>query len=92
MKKIIVILLCVIVASGAGLYTRPSYILIGQLNWIDVITKGYNLGSVPKFFTQGMIDESFFWVLKFAGVGLLLGIVVSLILGGGSKKAKSSKK
>lgn len=92
MKKLIAILLCVIAATGAGLYTRPSYILIGQLNWLDVITKGYNLGSVPKFFTQGMIDESFYWVLKFAGAGLILGIIVSVILGGGSKSKSTKKK
>jgi hypothetical protein len=37
-----------------------------------------------------MIDESFIWVLKFSGIGLLLGIVTSMILN--SKSSKKNKK
>jgi hypothetical protein len=55
-----------------------------------VLTKGYYVGSLPKLFTQNMIDESFFWVLKFSGIGLLLGIVTSMILN--TKTSKKSKK
>lgn len=95
MKKLFVILICSLFAGLAGLYTRPSYILVGQLDWLDVVTKGYYVGSLAKFFTQGMIDESFFWVMKFAGSGLALGIIVTFILGegkGSSKGSKGSKK
>jgi hypothetical protein len=90
MRKLIAIFICIFVLTSIGLYTRPSYILIGQINWIDVLTKGYYVGSIPKIFTQNMIDESFIWVLKFSGVGLILGIVVSVILN--SKAPKKSKK
>jgi hypothetical protein len=92
MRKVIVIFICLLASTGAGLLTRPSYILIGQLNWIDVITKGYNLSVLPKFFSQGMIDESFFWVMKFSAAGLILGIIVALILGGGKKSSAKKKK
>lgn len=91
MKNILIVILCVIFAAFAGLYTRPSYILVGQLDWMDVITKGYFLSTIPKFFTQGMIDESFYWVLKFSGAGLVLGVLVTLLSSGG-KTPKSKKK
>jgi hypothetical protein len=90
MKRFLAILLCVLFFVFAGLYTRPSYILIGQLNWIDVLTKGYFLGSVRQLFTQGMVDESFFWVLKFSAAGLFLGILMAFLID--SKKSKKSKK
>jgi cellobiose-specific phosphotransferase system component IIC len=92
MKKLISIFLCTSAGTLAGLITRPSYTLIGQLNWQDVITKGQFLGSIPKFFTQSMIDESFFWVLKFSGSGLILGVIVSIMLGGTSKGSKKKAK
>lgn len=92
MRKILSILLCTTTGVIAGLITRPSYTLIGQLNWQDVITKGYFLGSIPKFFTQSMIDESFFWVLKFAVSGLVLGTVVAFMLAGGTKASKKKAK
>ncbi len=92
MKKLLSILLCTAAGTLAGTITRPSYTLIGQLNWQDVLTKGYFLGSIPKFFTQSMIDESFFWVLKFAGSGLILGVIISLMLGSSSKSPKKKAK
>jgi len=92
MKKFLSILLCTITGTTAGVITRPSYTLIGQLNWQDVLTKGYFLGSIPKFFTQSMIDESFFWVMKFSGSGLILGVVLALMLSGGSKASKKKAK
>lgn len=91
MKRILVISLCVLFAAAAGLYTRPSYILIGQLDWKDVLTKGYFVSTIPKFFTASMLDESFFWVLKFAGAGLILGLIIALFFMG-SIKVKSKKK
>lgn len=92
MKKIIVILICIFAAGFAGIYTRPSYILIGQLNWLDVISKGYYVGSVARFFTQSMIDDSFMWVLKFVAGGFTTGLLVSFFVGDQKKKSQSKSK
>lgn len=92
MKKLFVIIICIFAAGLAGIYTRPSYILIGQLNWIDVVTKGYYVGSISRFFTQSMIDDSFNWVLKFAAGGLTTGLLVSFFVGDKKKKSSGSAK
>ncbi len=92
MKKIIVILLVTITATGAGLYFRPSYPLIGQLDWWNVLTKGYFVGSISGFFSQGFIDESFWYVMRYTMGGLILGLMFALMTGKGSKSSGSSKK
>lgn len=92
MRKFIIILLFFIIGGFAGVYTRPSYFLIGQLNWVDVVTKGYSLSVIPKMFTMSMVDESFYHVLKFALGGSGLGLIAILVLGTGGKKSKASKK
>jgi hypothetical protein len=92
MRKLLVIIICVLASTYAGLVTRPSYILIGQLNWIDVLTKGYYVGSIPKVFTQSMLDESFYWLLKFQISGFLLALISIVLLGGKTKTSKSKKK
>jgi hypothetical protein len=50
-----------------------------------VLTKGYFVGSIQKFFSQGMIDESFYFVMKFTGGGLAAGIILAILFGGKSK-------
>ena len=86
------ILICFLAAAGAGLLTRPSYLLVGQLNWMDVLTKGYYVGSISRFFTQSMIDESFFWVLKFGAAGIVLGLVLTMISSDSKSAGKTKKK
>ena len=86
MKRLLIILLALILSTAIGLYFRPSYIIIGQLNWLNVLTKGYFVGSIQRFFSQGMIDDSFYFVMKFSGAGLVSGIVVAFFLGGKSKR------
>lgn len=86
MKRLIIILFSTILATAIGLYFRPSYILIGQLNWYNVITKGYFVGSIQKFFTRGMIDESFYFVMKFSAGGFVTGSFMAFIFGGKSKR------
>ena len=85
MKRLFIILITIILSTAIGLYLRPSYILIGQLNWYNVLTKGYFVGSIQKFFSQGMIDESFYFVMKFTGGGLAAGIILAILFGGKSK-------
>ena len=92
MKKIIIILLVTIIATAVGLYFRPSLALIGQLDWWNVLTKGYFIGSVEGFFSQGFIDDSFWFVMRFTGAGLLLGILVSFMVGGKSSAPAKKKK
>ncbi|MGZ3788923.1 MAG: hypothetical protein ACXVLQ_10385 [Bacteriovorax sp.] len=92
MKRIIIILLATILSTAVGLYLRPSYFLIGQMDWFNVLSKGYFVGSFAKFFSQGFLDESFFFVLKFAGGGLAGGLLLSLMVGGKSKKSSGKKK
>lgn len=92
MKRIIIILLITALSTTAGLYYRPSYLLIGQLDWFNVLTKGYFVGSISKFFSQGFLDESFYFVMRFTAGGLVGGFLLSLMLGGKSKKSSGKKK
>lgn len=92
MKRIILTLLITAITTGVGLYYRPSFMLTGQLDWVDVLTKGYFVGSFPAFFTQGSIDESFYFVMRFTLGGLVGGFLLSLLIGGSSKSKGSSKK
>lgn len=92
MKKIILILLITALATAGGLYFRPSYPLIGQLDWWNVLTKGYFVGSFSAFFSQGLIDESFWYVMRYTGGGLAVGILAGLMAGKGKSKASSAKK
>lgn len=92
MKRLIIILFVTILSTAVGLYLRPSYFLIGQLDWVNVLTKGYFAGSLTKFFSQGLLDESFYFVMKFTAGGLIGGILLSLVLGGKAKKSSAGKK
>ncbi len=76
MKKFLILMLSLVTFTSIGLYTRPSFLMIGKLNWIDVLTKGYFVSSFSKIFTQGMIDESFFWVGQFTLGGLVFGLLM----------------
>lgn len=80
-----------LVSTAVGLYFRPSYLLIGQLDWVNVLTKGYFVGSIPKFFSQGFLDESFYFVMKFTAGGLVGGFMLSLLTGGKKGSGKKSK-
>ncbi len=91
MKKILIILIVTVVATAVGLYFRPSYALIGQLDWWNVLTKGYFVGSLSAFFSQGFLDESFFYVMRFTGAGLVVGILMAMVLGKGKSKGSSKK-
>ena len=93
MKKLTTILLVTLIATIVGLYFRPSYALIGQLNWWNVITKGYFVGSFTGLFSQAFIDESFWYVMKFTIVGALIALLAVTMMGkGGSKKPAKKKK
>lgn len=92
MKRIIIILLATILATAAGLYLRPNYFLIGQFDWYNVMTKGYFVGSFSKFFSQGFLDESFFFVMRFTAGGLVGGFLLSMMLANGGKKSGKAKK
>ncbi len=92
MKKIVIILVFTIAATALGLYFRPSYPLVGQLDWWNVLTKGYFVGSIAGFFSQGFLDESFWYVMRYTGGGLASGAIVSLFIGGKSSKASAGKK
>lgn len=92
MKRLIIILFVTFLSTALGLYFRPSYFLIGQLDWLNVLTKGYFVGSFSKFFSQGLLDESFFFVMRFTGGGLVGGVLLSLMMGGGKAKKGSGKK
>lgn len=91
MKRIFIILFVTALSTALGLYFRPSYFVVGQLDWLNVLTKGYFVGSFSKFFSQGFLDESFFFVMKFSAGGLVGGFLLSLIMGGKSKKGKKKK-
>ena len=90
MKKILIILLITIAATAVGLYFRPSYTLIGQLDWWNVITKGYFVGSFSALFSQGYIDESFWYVMRYTMGGLIVSLILAMSIGG--KPSKASKK
>lgn len=92
MKKIIIILLVTILATGTGLYFRPSYPLIGQLDWWNVLTKGYFVGAISGFFSQGFIDESFWYVMRYSAGGLIAGLIFALVTGGKSSGSSKKKK
>jgi hypothetical protein len=92
MKRIAIILFVTGLTTCAGLYFRPSFILIGQLDWFNVLTKGYFVGSVPKFFSQSFLDESFYFVMKFTVAGFLGGILFSLFIKSKAKKGAAKKK
>lgn len=88
MKRIIIILLVTTISTSVGLYFRPSYMLIGQLDWFNVLTKGYYINSFSKLFSQSFIDESFYFVMRFTAGGLVGGVLMSMI----GKNSKSSGK
>jgi hypothetical protein len=90
MKRIILIILMTVISTAVGLYYRPSYLLIGQLDWVNVLTKGYFVGTLSKFFSQGFLDESFYFVMRFTGGGLVGGFLLSMMVGG--KKSSGKKK
>ena len=92
MKKILIALLVTIAATATGLYFRPSYALIGQLDWLNVLTKGYFVGSVQGFFSQGYLDESFWYVMRYTMGGLIVGLLLMMFVGGGKKSAVKKKK
>ncbi len=92
MKKILIIFLITAAATALGLYFRPSFALVGQLDWLNVLTKGYFVGSVSGFFSQGYLDESFWYVMRYTMGGLIVGMILMSFIGGGSKKSSSKKK
>ncbi len=92
MKKILIIILVTAIATATGLYFRPSYSLIGQLDWVNVLTKGYFVGTVSGFFSQGFIDESFWYVMRYTMGGLIAGLVMAMFMGGSKSSGKSKKK
>lgn len=92
MKKIIIILLLTVAATALGLYFRPSYPLIGQLDWWNVLTKGYFVGAVSGFFSQGFLDESFWYVMRYTMGGLIAGLVIAMAFGGKSSGSAKKKK
>lgn len=92
MKKILIVILVTAIATATGLYFRPSYSLIGQLDWVNVLTKGYNVGTVSGFFSQGYIDESFWYVMRYTMGGLIVGLMLAMFMGGSKSSGKSKKK
>jgi hypothetical protein len=92
MKKIFIVILVTAIATASCLYFRPSYSLIGQLDWVNVLTKGYFLGTVPGFFSQGFIDESFWYVMRYTMGGLIAGMMLMMFMGGSKSSGKSKKK
>lgn len=91
MKRIIIIILVTILSTAAGLYFRPSYLLIGQMDWLNVLTKGYLVGSFAGLFSQGYLDESFYFVMRFSAGGLVAGLMLAWAMSG-SKKSPAKKK
>lgn len=91
MKKLILILLVTILATGTGLYFRPSYPLVGQLNWWNVLTKGQFMGPVQGFLTKNFIDESFFYVMRFTAGGVIAGVILAMVTGKSSKGSSKKK-
>lgn len=91
MKRIIIIILVTILSTAVGLYFRPSYLLIGQMDWLNVLTKGYLVGSFAGLFSQGYLDESFYFVMRFSAGGLVAGLMLAWAMNG-SKKSPAKKK
>ena len=81
-----------VAGSAFGLITRPSFFLVGQLNWINVLSKGYFVGPIEGFFSQGMIDESFFYVLKFQAIGVGSAFLLIMLFSAFAKKGKGKEK
>ena len=92
MKRLIIIFIITSIATGIGLYLRPSYFMVGQLDWLKVLTKGYFVGSFSRFFTQGYIDESFYFVMRFTAGGLVGGFFLSMFFGSGKNSSSAKKK
>ena len=92
MKKILIVILVTAAATATGLYFRPSYALIGQLDWVNVLTKGYFVGTVSGFFSQGFIDESFWYVMRFTMGGVIAGLILAMFMGGSKNAGKVKKK
>ena len=92
MKKILIVILVTAAATATGLYFRPSYALIGQLDWVNVLTKGYFVGTVSGFFSQGFIDESFWYVMRFTMGGVIAGLILAMFMGGSKNVGKVKKK
>lgn len=92
--KFFIILLGLVIGTGYGLFTRPNYFIIGQLDWKNVLTKGYFVGKFEGLLTRSMIDESFYHVLKFQSIGLAvaIGVIILISFFTKSKPAKKSKK
>lgn len=88
MKKFFIILLVTIIATAAGLYFRPSYALVGQLDWVNVLTKGYFVGSISGIFGQGFLDESFWYVMRYTMGGLIVGLILILFTGGSKSSGR----
>ena len=92
MKKITTILLVTLLATAAGLYFRPSYPLIGQLNWWNVLTNGYFVGSIEGLVSKSFLEESFMFVMRFTAGGLIAGIILAMMSGKSKSKSKSAAK
>lgn len=92
MKKLLFIVLITVIATAVGLYYRPSYTLIGQLDWVNVLTKGYFVGSFSGFFSQGYLDESFWYVMRYTMGGLIVGMGLMSFVGGKKSSGKGKKK
>ena len=92
MKRLIITFIVTSIATVIGLYYRPSYFMIGQLDWLKVLTKGCFVGSFSKFFSQGLIDDSFYFVLRFTGGGLIGGFLLTMLFAGDKKSPAKKKK
>jgi hypothetical protein len=91
MKKLLITLFFLFTSTALGLYYRPSFTLIGQLDWWNVLTKGYFVGAFSGFFSQSYLDESFWYVMRYSVSGLLIGIILSFMFTGKSKNTSKKK-
>lgn len=92
MKRIIIVFLSTLLSTAIGVYFRPSYFLVGQMDWQNVVTKGYFLNSFFSFFSQGLLDESFYYVMQFTAAGFVMGLILAYFLGGKATKSAARKK
>lgn len=92
MKRIIIVIFVTLLSTALGVYFRPSYFLIGQMDWQNVMTKGYFVNSFFSFFSQGLLDESFYYVMQFTAAGFVLGVILAYLLAGSAKKSTAKKK